>query len=148
VHLSFGNCSFFHNNFVDNTIQVYIFNPNYGDIYGNIWDDGYPSGGNYWSDFLTRYPSALEIDASGLWDTPYVIDSNNTDQYPIKDPIMIPEFPSVLVLPLLVMTTLLAVATHKKSVSIPQSIKLVTSNSQCLVLFEHEGRRAYDASDG
>jgi hypothetical protein len=80
VHLSFGNCSFFHNNFVDNTIQVYIFNPNYGDIYGNIWDDGYPSGGNYWSDFLTRYPSALEIDASGLWDTPYVIDSNNTDQ--------------------------------------------------------------------
>jgi hypothetical protein len=49
----------------------------------NKWDDGYPSGGNYWSDYLTKYPHAAEIDGSGIWNTPYVIDGNNTDHYPL-----------------------------------------------------------------
>jgi hypothetical protein len=49
----------------------------------NIWDDGYPSGGNYWSDYSTKYPSATEVDNSGIWNTPYVIDANNTDHYPL-----------------------------------------------------------------
>jgi hypothetical protein len=52
----------------------------------NTWDDGYPAGGNYWSDYVTRYPSASEIDASGLWDTPYVINENNQDNYPLMLP--------------------------------------------------------------
>ena len=34
----------FHNNIVNNTVQAH-------DELGNIWDDGYPSGGNYWSDY-------------------------------------------------------------------------------------------------
>ncbi len=55
----------------------------------SVWDDGYPSGGNYWSDYEERYPNATELDGSGIWDTPYVIDENNQDNYPI-----IPEFPS------------------------------------------------------
>ncbi|MCK4482429.1 right-handed parallel beta-helix repeat-containing protein, partial [Candidatus Bathyarchaeota archaeon] len=41
---SSGN-SIYHNNFIDNTKQVH----NYGST--NAWDDGYPSGGNYWSDY-------------------------------------------------------------------------------------------------
>jgi len=49
----------------------------------NAWDDGYPSGGNYWSDYSTRYPNAVEIDHSGLWNTPYVIDVSNKDNYPL-----------------------------------------------------------------
>jgi len=52
----------------------------------NTWDNGYPSGGNYWSDYQTRYPNAAEIDSSGIWNTPYVIDSNNTDYYPLMGP--------------------------------------------------------------
>jgi hypothetical protein len=52
----------------------------------NTWDNGYPSGGNYWSDYQTRYPSAAEIDGSGIWNTPYVIDANNTDRYPLMSP--------------------------------------------------------------
>lgn len=67
----------YHNNFVDNTVQVYISMPA-----TNVWDDGYPSGGNYWSDYEERYPNASEIDDSGIWDTPYVIDENNVDRYP------------------------------------------------------------------
>jgi hypothetical protein len=52
----------------------------------NVWDNGYPSGGNYWRDYQTRYPNATEIDSSGIWNTPYVIDANNTDRYPLMAP--------------------------------------------------------------
>jgi parallel beta-helix repeat protein len=70
----------YHNNFINNTNQVY----SYKSI--NTWDDGYPSGGNYWSDYEERYPDAEELDNSGIWDTPYVIDENNQDNYPLMEP--------------------------------------------------------------
>jgi len=63
----------YHNNFVDNTYQVFSDNST------NVWDDGYPSGGNYWSDHVcTGNPS----DGS----QPYVIDADNIDNYPFQDP--------------------------------------------------------------
>jgi len=65
---------FWHNNFMDNTQQVYIS----GDSYPNVWDDGYPSGGNYWSDY-----SGSDATGDGIGDSPYVIDGNNTDNYPL-----------------------------------------------------------------
>jgi len=77
------NNVFYHNNFLDNINQVY---PRLS--LTNIWDQTYPTGGNYWSDYLTRYPEAVEINGSGIWNTPYVIDENNRDNYPL-----IPEFP-------------------------------------------------------
>jgi len=74
---------FFHNNFIDNRFyQVHIYSPSQV----NIWDDGYPSGGNYWSDYEERYPDAEEFDGSGIWDTSYVIDENNQDSYPLMKP--------------------------------------------------------------
>jgi parallel beta-helix repeat protein len=76
---SSGN-TFYHNNLMNNTQQVE------SDGSPNTWDNGYPSGGNYWSDYRTRYPSATEIDGSGIWNTPYVIDANNTDRYPLMSP--------------------------------------------------------------
>lgn len=47
----------------------------------NIWDDGFPSGGNYWGDY-----SAGEIGDSGIGDRPYTIDAHNTDRYPLLEP--------------------------------------------------------------
>jgi len=47
----------------------------------NIWDDGYPSGGNYWSDY-----AGVDADGDGIGDTPYIIDDNNIDHYPLMDP--------------------------------------------------------------
>jgi len=45
----------------------------------NIWDCGYPYGGNYWSDHAcTGNP--------GDGSQPYIIDENNTDHYPFQDP--------------------------------------------------------------
>ncbi len=55
----------------------------------SVWDNG--SVGNYWSDYLTKYPNASEIGDTGIGDTPYVIDANNIDHYPLMFPIGAPE---------------------------------------------------------
>jgi parallel beta-helix repeat protein len=47
----------------------------------NNWDNG--TTGNYWSDYQSRYPNATEIDSSGIGNTPYAIDPNNIDNYPL-----------------------------------------------------------------
>jgi parallel beta-helix repeat protein len=75
---------FHHNNFIDNAKQV-------GNWYSNnTWDDGYPSGGNYWSDYngTDMYSGAYqnETGSDNIGDTPYVIDANNTDNYPLMNP--------------------------------------------------------------
>jgi parallel beta-helix repeat protein len=75
---------FYHNNFMNNNQQVYFFT--FSDT--NSWDNGYPSGGNYWSDyngtdvFSGPYQKQL-IGSDGIGDTPYVIDVNNQDNYPL-----------------------------------------------------------------
>jgi len=76
-----GNNRFYHNNLARALSGWQILPGN-----GNIWDNGYPSGGNYWSDYQTRYSNATEIDGSDIWNTSYVIDANNTDRYPLMKP--------------------------------------------------------------
>jgi parallel beta-helix repeat protein len=78
---SSSNNNIYHNNFVNNTQQIFT---TYDEI--NIWNDCYPSGGNYWSDYITRYPNAAEIDNSHIWNTPYMIDNYNQDNYPLMNP--------------------------------------------------------------
>lgn len=56
----------------------------------NTWDDGYPSGGNYWSNYRggdTRSgPNQDQPGNDSIGDTPYIIDTNNQDRYPLMDP--------------------------------------------------------------
>jgi parallel beta-helix repeat protein len=80
------NNKIFHNNFVGNQQQASTDN-----FYGNQWDDDYPSGGNYWSDYRERYSNASEIDNSGIWNIPYAIDSGNRDRYPLMNKYIISE---------------------------------------------------------
>lgn len=83
---SSSNNTIFHNNFVGNQQHASTSNSD-----GNHWDSGYPSGGNYWSDYQEKYSNASEIDNSGIWNTPYIIDSGNRDRYPLMNKYVIPE---------------------------------------------------------
>ena len=65
---------------MDNVEQVYSA------FSTNVCHDGYPSGGNYWSNYEEMYPDATERDNSRIWDTPYIIDENNRDRYPLMSP--------------------------------------------------------------
>jgi parallel beta-helix repeat protein len=68
------------NNFVSNSKQAY------SEYLGNIWDSGYPSGGNYWNDYLgvDEYGGQYqnETGSDGIGDTPYLIDADDKDRYP------------------------------------------------------------------
>lgn len=68
---------FYHNNFVNKFEQVYVSEAGYA----NVWDDGYPSGGNYWSDY-----TGVDANGDSIGDTPYIIDSDNQDRYPLTTP--------------------------------------------------------------
>jgi len=83
---SSSNNKLYSNNFLNNTEQVHIETSGYA----NSWDHGYPSGGNYWKDYvgsdLHRGIYQNETGSDGISDTPYVIDENNTDHYPLVKP--------------------------------------------------------------
>ncbi len=79
------------NNLVDNTIQAY-------DDMGqdNSWDNGYPSGGNYWNDYAGPDQfSGLkqnELGADGIGDNAYDISGDDgSDRYPLMNPIGPPQ---------------------------------------------------------
>jgi parallel beta-helix repeat protein len=81
-----SNNRFYHNNLIYNAQQVYFFDSGYA----NVWDDGYSSGGNYWSDYIgdDAYSGPYQnvTGSDGIGDTPYVIDANNQDNYPLMNP--------------------------------------------------------------
>jgi parallel beta-helix repeat protein len=76
---------FYHNNFINNTRQVWLFGFN-----SNHWDCGYPSGGNFWSNHSgideKRGISQNQTGSDRICDNPFIIDSNNTDHYPLMTP--------------------------------------------------------------
>lgn len=45
--------------------------------------------GNYWSDYLTRYPNATEIGNTGIWDTPYEGHEAFTDHHALVEPVAV-----------------------------------------------------------
>jgi parallel beta-helix repeat protein len=93
------NNSVYHNFFWNNTIQARDNTSN-----GNKWDNSYPSGGNYWSDFDEPSEGAYDdyqgpdqdlpgsdckVDKgffAGGGKNPYVIDSDSQDNYPLIEP--------------------------------------------------------------
>jgi parallel beta-helix repeat protein len=78
------NNKFYHNNFINNPNQVLT------DESVNFWDDGYPSGGNYWGDYtgndMKSGPYQNVTGSDGIGDTSYVIDAGNVDNYPLMKP--------------------------------------------------------------
>jgi parallel beta-helix repeat protein len=74
----------YHNNFINNTLSTSTSG------YKNIWDDGYPSGGNYWSDYKgvdEKFGVHQNINGcDSIGDSPHIIDANNVDSYPLTSP--------------------------------------------------------------
>ena len=85
---SSSNNSFYHNNFggISQTFESVA-----------LWDNGYPSGGNYWSYLWGGYtrvdekcgPNQNQPGSDGICDAEYAIDANNTDRYPFMAPVNI-----------------------------------------------------------
>jgi len=71
---------FYHNNLINNTNQIVTF----GGV--NFFDNGYPSSGNYWSDYngtdLKHGPSQTETGSDGIFDESY-----SGDNYPLVNPL-------------------------------------------------------------
>jgi parallel beta-helix repeat protein len=79
----------YHNNFVNNKQQANdeLDSPQPP---ANFWDNGYPSGGNYWSDYRGNDsfsgPYQNVTGSDGIGDAPYVIDAVSSDRYPLMSP--------------------------------------------------------------
>jgi parallel beta-helix repeat protein len=85
-----SNNRFYHNN-LGSLVYIVSGSP-------NIWDDGYPSGGNYWSDYtgvdVKSGPNQDQPGSDCIGDAPYVIDVNNRDHYPLMNPYGAPPPPT------------------------------------------------------
>ncbi|MEM1590161.1 MAG: NosD domain-containing protein [Candidatus Bathyarchaeia archaeon] len=94
--VSTGYSTFYHNNFINNTIQVHSSTP-VGKP--NVWDNG--REGNYWSDY-----NGTDANGDGIGDTPYIIErqtvwiepttqtpiifgEDTEDRYPLMKPVKI-----------------------------------------------------------
>ncbi|UCE37856.1 MAG: right-handed parallel beta-helix repeat-containing protein [Thermoplasmata archaeon] len=74
----------YHNNIIDNTNQAFDDSNN-----GNQWDNGYPAGGNFWSDYtgfdFNSTPTQDVPPPDGIGDTEYWVDLDSLDNYPLMD---------------------------------------------------------------
>lgn len=74
----------YHNNFINNTVQAS------DSSLSNLWDSGYPDGGNYWSDYMgvdLKYGPGQDLNGSdSIGDTPRIISATIADNYPLMLP--------------------------------------------------------------
>jgi len=77
-HLEVNNNLFYQNIFINNSKN---FATNWEVIGSNFFDNG--TIGNYWDDYLTKYPDATQIGNSGIGNTPYLVYGNISDNFPL-----------------------------------------------------------------
>ena len=102
VALNTAQNLFYLNSFFNNTRNVKENRPEYTMFPTNIWDNG--TVGNYWDDY-----SGTDSNGDGIGDTPYIIDDDNQDNYPLTEPYAIPEYPSLMPM-LITLVAIIAIA--------------------------------------
>ena len=85
------NNTIYHNNFYGNKYNYDGSQAADWPEGNNRWDNGYPGGGNYWSDYdgFDNYngPNQDILGGDGIGDTPYFTDYDGTpDNYPLMEP--------------------------------------------------------------
>ena len=103
--LNSNNTVFQNNNLINNVKQIYSYGARGPSV--NIWDNR--TIGNFWSDY-----DGQDTNNDGKGDSPYIIDEYNQDNYPLITEFIIPEFPSWIILPLFLVTSLIIVLAKKK----------------------------------
>jgi parallel beta-helix repeat protein len=116
-----NNNMIYHNSFVNNNAKGEGLQVSIPSGRGNVWDNG--TAGNYWSDYVTRYPNASEVGSSGVGDTPFYINENNIDRYPLMEPATIPEFPSCTPMLLPLIALIVALALYKWKLHKPKAAR-------------------------
>jgi parallel beta-helix repeat protein len=96
INISMSNNNLiYHNNFINNTYQA-------SDDSINKWDNDYPLGGNYWSDYsgidLYKGPNQDVPGSDGIGDTNYSVDPDSVDNYPLMQKYTFREFENYTVL--------------------------------------------------
>jgi nitrous oxidase accessory protein NosD len=111
VNSKSANNTFYHNNFLNNSryAGVGVRTGNFV----NFWDNG--EEGNYWDDY-----NGTDANRDGIGDTPYVIDGNNVDNYPLmypydieNDAVVLPPpepFPTILIIAAVATAAVIGVA--------------------------------------
>jgi parallel beta-helix repeat protein len=88
IYFDYSGSLVCHNYIINNTTQAY-------DASTNNWDNGYPSGGNYWSDW--QPPQHPDTNGDGLAQDPRPIaGGTNKDTYPLVPPNFAPNKPTNL----------------------------------------------------
>jgi parallel beta-helix repeat protein len=92
----------FCNSFVNNVDQTHLWNSI------SLWssDDG---RGNYWGNYI-----GTDTNHDGIGDSPYVINQNNADNYPLINTTMVPEFAPYMILPIFAFLTLFMIALARR----------------------------------
>lgn len=74
----------YNNNFIKNLISAREYYPV---LNSNIFYHNLPVGGNYWDDYINKYPEK-DDNYDGIWDNAYIIeDHNNEDKFPYIKPL-------------------------------------------------------------
>ncbi len=74
----FGEHRVYHNDILDNHVQIHGHK---GSVNFQYWDNGYPSGGNYWSDNRGQ-----DTNQDGIGDTPHRLIGESRDNFPLMKP--------------------------------------------------------------
>jgi parallel beta-helix repeat protein len=126
-----ANNTIYHNNFIDNGGQAEAVSS-----YNNTWDNGRPSGGNYWSDHHN-----VDADSDGIAEDTYIISLSNVDTYPLAGMFSILETPQGYDVEIVCNSTIDSIAYYQSNNTIAITVSNATStqtNGFCRLTIPHD----------